>query len=170
MRPKARGTAIIAFEKSCPCLGQAEKPERVTCRGRVEDDVIVARASSPSRPTNSSNAAISVVQAPDSCSRTVARSASVEPGAHLLQHAPTIVLGRGLRIDVHGEQTGRARNLAGASVSCVPSISSRFEAGSVLTSRTDRPDRQEQALRAGKRGLADAALAREEQIPGWLRQ
>ena len=48
-------------------------------RRRVEHDVVVALGIAGQQAANSSNAAISVVQAPESCSRTVESSASVSP-------------------------------------------------------------------------------------------
>ena len=42
MRAKARRAAVVALQEPGPCLGQAEQPEGVSRRGRIEDNVIIA--------------------------------------------------------------------------------------------------------------------------------
>ena len=64
----------MALQKAAPCLRQAEKSQRMPGWRGVENDMIEASPSSAKSDVNSSNAAISVVQAPDNCSRTVERS------------------------------------------------------------------------------------------------
>ena len=68
-----------------------------------------ASAPSASRDENSSKEAISVVQAPDSCSRTVDSSSVARARAHLRQHALAVGLGRGVGVDVEHRQAGRTR-------------------------------------------------------------
>ena len=88
---------------------------------------------------NSSKAAISVVHAPDSCSRTLPRSASVAAAGIC-----SITRSRYASAAASGSMfiacsRGAPGTSRGSRPSCTPSISSRFDAGSVLTSSTLRP-------------------------------
>jgi len=70
----------------------------------VEDDMIIGPVIAAKRPANSSNAAISVVQAPDNCSRTVFDPGRLRP-VHLGQHPHAIGLGGGGRSILKDMQT-----------------------------------------------------------------
>ena len=77
-RTEARGIALARFEETAPGAGQLQQADGVAGRRGVEDDVVVTvgQALSVSSAVNSSNAAISVVQAPDSCSSMPLTTAS----------------------------------------------------------------------------------------------
>ena len=79
VRAEARRAVLVRVEERRPRARQLEQAERVARRRRVEDHVIEPRRrrAPASRPANSSNAAISVVHAPESCSRMVWSSSSV---------------------------------------------------------------------------------------------
>ena len=65
-----RRRSLARFEKPAPGTGQLEQPDGVARRRRIEYDmfVLVDEVASVSSSVNSSKAAISVVQAPESCS------------------------------------------------------------------------------------------------------
>ena len=78
-RPQARGAAGVLVEEPGPGRRQRQQAQRVPGGRGVEDDVVEARAvaaASPRRRVNSSNAAISTVHAPDSCSSMLRSAAS----------------------------------------------------------------------------------------------
>ena len=172
MRPEAGRAAVVALEEAGPGLGQAQQPQRVAGRRGVEDDVVEAgarrrragrrtRRRRRSRWCRRRRAARAPWRAPPrGCRPRIGASTRCAVG-----------LGRGLRIDVHRDEARHARApAAGLSASATPSISSRFEAGSVLTSSTRLPGvGQGDGGGAGERGLADAALAGEEQERGGWR-
>ena len=76
--PRHEAPVGVVAEEVAPGPGQAEQPEGMARGGGVEHHVIEALAPSllPRSPANSSNAAISTVQAPDSSSRIFSTSAS----------------------------------------------------------------------------------------------
>jgi hypothetical protein len=67
---KTGSTIWITFNEATPGTGKLEKANRVARRRCIKNDVIKAgqQEASVNKPVNSSNAAISVVQAPESCS------------------------------------------------------------------------------------------------------
>ena len=70
-RPEAGGVALAGLEKAAPRAGQLQQADGMAGRGGVENDVVVIggqRRDRSSSAVNSSKAAISVVQAPESCS------------------------------------------------------------------------------------------------------
>ena len=103
MRPKAGGAAFICFQETGPGLGQAEKPQSVAGRGRVEDDVVKARVVVCQQ-------ADEFVEGGNLCGagagELFAHGGAVllaRPRSHLAEHAQTVVFGCRFGIDVHGE-------------------------------------------------------------------
>ena len=87
-RPEAGGVALPCFKEARPGDRQLQQPDGVAGRRGVEDDMVVGRGdcSSVSSAVNSSKAAISVVQAPESCSSMPLTTAS----GRLPRTGPTI--------------------------------------------------------------------------------
>ena len=99
---------------------------------------------SPSSLVNSSKAAISTVHAPESCSSMLATAAS----GSTPRYGPT-TRSRYACAEASGsmfsaDRPGTSGTGVGTPFSCTPNTSSRFEAGSVLTSNT-RPPRSARA-------------------------
>ena len=140
VRPEARCALIIVLQKAAPGLRQAEEPKRVPGRRGVEDDVIIG-------PVVVGQTADELVERRD-LGRAGARQllsdlapiliARVRP--HLRQNPRAIGLGGDGGVDIEDGQRLRRRGRRPAGCPRArPSISSRLEAGSVLTSSTDLP-------------------------------
>jgi hypothetical protein len=162
MRPQARCAAIIAVQKAGPCLGQAEQPQRVPRRGRVEDDVVVALRAIGQEGRE-------LVEGCDlrrACAGQLLAHgrAFLSAGAstHLRQNALTIGLGRVVWVDVQNRQPGRTRHGNRCVAQLDPEHLVEVDAASVLTRRTCLPASASVSTAAVDSSLADSAFAGEE--------
>ena len=139
--PRQEVPEVLVSMKPLHARGQRQQAQGVA-RGRgVEDDVVVARRSpsgSPSSSANSSNAAISTVQAPDELSSMLA-TAVVGQQPAVGTDDPLAICGAPRPRDRCSSRAAPARRRwppGAAAASEVSSTSSRFDAGSVVTSST----------------------------------
>ena len=141
-RPETRRPADVRFEEARPRRGQLEQTQRVARRRRVEHDVIeVARRGLVAEQLRElvergnlhrAGAGELLFDAPDG---RVRKHAAVRP-----DHALAIGVRRGLGIDVQREEPRAPCDRPSApNRGSSASTSSRFDAGSVLTSSTRRP-------------------------------
>ena len=139
--PEAGGPPVVALQKAAPGLGQAQQPQRVAgrppCRRRCGPTARSGpRAARRTRRRRRSRSC----RRPTNCSRTVASSAAGRRPTHLQQHALPIGFGGVVGVDVeHREGRGRPARGTGELRNSTPSISSRLDAASVLTSSTRLP-------------------------------
>jgi hypothetical protein len=136
--PRQEAPRSLSCRKPLQAWGRLSR-RRVWPVGAVSNTTWSKSCAPPaSRPENSSKEAISVVQAPESCSRTVSRS-SAEAwsiwASTRWRYWSAATCGSMFSTD----RPGTAGTGTGALRSGTPSISSRLEAASVLTSSTRRP-------------------------------
>src|SRR5450755_4620871 len=139
MRPQAGGSAIIAIQKSDPRPGQAEQPQGVPSRCRVEDDVVEALGIAGQEVGE-------LIKGGDfrgaGSGQLLAHGRAfgvAGTDAHLRQDTLPIRLGGRVGSMFRTDRPGAPGTGVGVLRSSIPSISSRFDAASVLTSRTFLP-------------------------------
>ena len=124
-------------------------------------------AGSASSVVNSSNEAISVVHEPESCSVIAGELRLGQQAAHRADDPLPVGVGGLLRVDLQGPQAGHLRDrgdgVADGDAEDLPDVGGGVGADQqhplALLGQVD-------GRGAGQRGLADAALAGEEQEPG----
>ena len=144
-RTEARGAADVRLEEPRPRRGQLQQAQRVPGRRRVEDDVIeaggragVAEELGELVEGGDLDGAGARELLLDALHRRVGEHAAVRP-----DHALAVRVRGGLRIDVERGEAGAPATGRGSAPSGVSRTSSRFEAGSVLTSEHAPPARRE---------------------------
>lgn len=164
MRSEAGGAAFIVLQEARPCFRQAEQPQGVSGRSGVENDVIEAWR-------------VPGEQADELIERGDLRRAGTRKllphrrlfgiagiGRQLLEHASPISVRRGFGIDVHREEPlnlgNRLRRVGEFDAQHLVEIGGGIRADE---QHAQAAIRQGDGARAAERGLADAALPREEQ-------
>ena len=166
MRAEARRAPIVAGQEAAPRLGQAQQAQGVAGRRGVEDDVVVAFSVAGQQRRE-------LVERGDlggaGARQLLAHGRPVGvagAGAHLRDDPLPIRLGSRVRIDVQHRQAGRARYRCGCVAQLDPQHLVQVRCGIGADQQHLLAGiRQRQRGGRRQRGLADTALAGEEQMP-----